>query len=444
MRPVRIESLAILRMSGPLMLAGVGQTLVDATDVAILAHYGVTEAAAVALADGIYEVLLVLVLGLAAGLQIVLARRAGQGSREAVGAAFAAGLRLMLGAALAVFLLVRLTAPLATAWLVSDGDVRAATDAFLRVIGLGAGFEALVLLFGAFYVGLGRTRVIALATAVLVATNVVLDYALVFGELGCPELGIAGSAWGSVAAEAAALLVFLVFALARGDARAFGLFRPRGWDRALVRRISVLSTPAALEALVETARWCLFFLIVERMGEVPLAASNLVYCCYSVLVIPVEGVSEAACSLVSRILGEGRGSRLRALLLRSMSIGYAASLPLALVALAWPTRVLWLFTDEPGLVESSVAALRVAGLALLLVPAGELLLAAVEGTGDTRGTLAIEVVVGLMVLCHAWVTGLLLDLPLAVVWLFAPCGWAIRSLLALIRLRGEVWRGIEV
>ena len=131
---VRITPGAILRMSYPLMLAGIGRTLVEATDVAILAHYGVTEAGAVALADSIYEVLLVLVLGLAGGLQIVLTRRAGQGSREGVGAAFAVGLRLMLAASLVVFLLVRLTAPLVTGLLVSDEDVRAAADAFLRVI----------------------------------------------------------------------------------------------------------------------------------------------------------------------------------------------------------------------------------------------------------------------------------------------------------------------
>jgi MATE family, multidrug efflux pump len=441
---VRITSGAILRMSYPLMLAGVGHTLVDATDVAILAHYGVTEAGAVALADALYEVLLVLVLGLAGGLQIMLARRAGQGSREGVGAVFAVGLRMMLVAALLVFLLVRLSARPVTDWLVSDPGVGAATHAFLRLIVLGVGFEALGFLFGALYVGLGRTRILMISTGVLVATNIVLDYVLVFGKLGFPELGIEGSALGSVVAEGASFLVLLGFALWRGDVRTYGLLRLRGWDKPLVRRITILSTPAALEALVETTRWFVLFLIVERMGEVPLAASNLVYCCYVVLVIPVEGISEALGSLVSRVLGEGRSTRVRALLLRSMSIGYAVSGPLALLALLAPEWILRVFTDEPGLVEASVAALRITGLALLLAPAGELLLAAVEGTGDTRGTLRIELVVSLLVLCHAWLAGLVLDQPLAIVWLFAPFGCALSSLLALHRLRSDVWRTLEV
>ena len=306
------------------------------------------------------------------------------------------------------------------------------------------GFEALCFLFGALYVGLARPRILMLATFVLVVTNVTLDYALVFGNLGCPELGIEGSAWGSVVAEAASFLVLLVFALRRGDVRTYGLLRLRGWDAAVARRISILSTPVALEALVETVRWFLFFLIVERMGEYPLAASNLVYCCYTVLVIPVEGISEAVSSLVSMILGEGRASRVRALLVRSMSIGYAVSVPLALLAFWAPERVLWLFTDEPELVEASVGALRAVGVALLLVPAGELLLAGVEGTGDTPGTLRIELFVGMTVLCYAWVTGLVLDQPLAIVWLFAPVAWATCSLLALLRLRSEAWRSIEV
>ena len=88
----------------------------------------------------------------------MLARRAGQGSRAGVGAAFAVGLRLMLAACLVVFLLVRLAGPFVTDFLVSTDAVRTATDAFLRVIVLGVGFEALGLLLGAFYVGIGRPQ----------------------------------------------------------------------------------------------------------------------------------------------------------------------------------------------------------------------------------------------------------------------------------------------
>jgi putative MATE family efflux protein len=435
---------AIWRVSYPLILAGVGETLIDATDVAILAHYGVTEAGAVALADAIYETFLVLVLGLLAGLQVVLARRAGQGSQAAVGAAFRAGLRLLLMASVVVFLLVRVAGPQMTGLLVSSDRVREAADVFLRVIVLGVGFEAVNLLLGTLYVGLGRTRILMVSTGVLVVTNVVLDYALVFGRFGCPELGIEGSAWGSVAAEAASFLVLAGYALVRGDARAYGLFRLRGFDRVLARRIALLSTPASLELLVETVRWFLFFVIVERMGEVPLAASNLVYTCYAVLLIPIEGIAETTCSLASRILGEGRATRLRALLLRSISIGYATSVPLALLAFLFPERILWIFTDDPGLVSASVEALRVAVLGLLLVPVGGLLIAALEGAGDLQGTLRIEFMVAAVVLLYGWVTALVLEQPLAVVWFFAPAGWGLAILLALVRLRSEAWRGIEV
>src|SRR5262245_8586990 len=366
---------AIWRVSYPLIFAGVGETLIDVTDVTILAHYGVTEVGAVALADAIHEAFLVLVLGLAAGIQIVLARRVGQGSREGIGAAFRVGLRMMAASALLVFLLVRFAGPRITELLVASDGVRIGASIYLRVVALGAGFVAVNLLMGALYVGLGRTRILLVSTAVLVLTNAVVDYALVFGRLGCPELGIEGSAWGTVAAEVASFLVVILPARLHGDARAYGLFRARGWDRALARRIARISTPAALEAWIEAVRWFLLFVIVERMGELPLAASNLVYTCYAVLLIPTEGIAEATCSLASRVLGEGRASRLRALLLRSMWIGYGLSAPLALLALALPDRILWILTDDPALAAARAAALRVEGISLFLVPAGGLLLA---------------------------------------------------------------------
>ncbi len=440
----RITTGGIWGLAYPIILAGVGETLVDVIDVAFLAHYGVIEAGAVALADALYETVLVLVLGLIEGSQVLLARRAGQGSPREVGAVFRQSARLLALAALLVFAVVRALGPFVTSAAISSPEVRAAADDFLRVIVLGVPFEAANLLFGVLYIGLGRTRILMVATGVLAATNIVLDYGLVFGNLGLPELGIAGAAWATVTAECAAFLVFVAFALARGDVRRFGLVPGFNWDRALARRITLLSTPAALGLLVETLRWFLFFTIVERLGEYPLAGSNVLYSCYALLAIPIEGLSEATCSLVSRVIGQGRSTRLRPLLRRSLGLAWAVSAPLVLLTVALPRYALLPFTDDPQLIAQCAGALRVVGLALLVIGPGELLLAAVEGTGDTRATFRIECLAGALILGYVWVAGPLLEQPLAVVWLFLPAGWVLSVALASARLRSEGWRDLRI
>ncbi len=435
---------SIWRVSYPVILAGVGQAVLEATDVAFLAHYGVVEAGAVAIADSIYELLLVGALGLIDGIQVVLARRAGRGSTAGVGAVFRQGCRLLLLASLAVFLLVKVAVPPCLGLAVSSAPVREAADAFLQVVVFGVLFEVGHHLLAVLYIGLGRTRVLIASSAILAGTNVFLDYALIFGHFGFPEMGIVGSAWGTAIAECAAFLFLAGYAVARGDLRAFRLMPGKGWDAPLTRRLLAISTPAALEGLVETGRWLLLFTIVERLGEVALGVSSVVYSCYCLLIIPLEGIAEAVCSGVSGMIGEGHASRIGTLLRRSISLGYALVAVPALLAMVAPELVLAAFTDDPDLVAGAVAPLRVVSLALLLVAPGEMLLGALVGTGDTRGAFRIQAIHAAAVLAFVYAAGILLRQGEAVIWLFVPLGWILRVALSGARLRGEAWRSVEV
>ena len=76
---VRITSGSLWAISFPIMIAGVSETVVDVTDAIFLGHYGITELGAVALADSIYLMLVVFAIGLADGMQVLIARRAGEG-----------------------------------------------------------------------------------------------------------------------------------------------------------------------------------------------------------------------------------------------------------------------------------------------------------------------------------------------------------------------------
>ncbi len=66
-------------------------------------------------------------------------------------------------------------------------------------------------MFRGLYIGITRTKVLTMNAVVMALVNVVLDYALVFGELGLPEMGVRGAALASVIAEG--FFVALLFAL---------------------------------------------------------------------------------------------------------------------------------------------------------------------------------------------------------------------------------------
>ncbi|HKJ70456.1 MAG TPA: MATE family efflux transporter, partial [Gammaproteobacteria bacterium] len=264
-------------LSYPLIVAAVSETVVEVTDTAFLARYGLTELAAIGLAGALYAVALFPVVGLVDGIQITVGRRAGEERPRALGQAFNQGAGLLLAAALLLIALVVLGLGPATAGLFTLPAVHAAVDDYLTIAILGLPFHALGLALSAFYVAIARTRVLIGATAALAVTNIVLDYGLIFGRLGLPELGMQGAALASVAAEAAAFAWLLADAARRGYLRSHALFRPGRWDGALARRLLTLSAPVSADALVESLRWFAFFVLIERLGEATLARANIVY-----------------------------------------------------------------------------------------------------------------------------------------------------------------------
>jgi MATE family multidrug resistance protein len=437
------ETLRLWPMSVPILFAVTSEALVHVVDTWFLARVGPTEVGAVAIADGLLDLGAVLPLAVVDALQIVVARRAGAGQDAEVGKAFDQAMVLLVGLSLALTAALALLAGPLTAAVVSSPGVGAAVTQFVGIASLGLVFSAANFGYGALLTSLGQTRGLIGATVVLVVTNAVLDWMLVLGNAGMPALGVRGSAIGTVLAEAATF-VFLTWHVLRAfDRKRYGLFRSFGWNAALARRLAWTSAPVAGQAVVEVARWFVFFLIVERMGEQALAVSSVVYATYAVFCIPTEALSETVCSVSSRLAGEGDAARIGRVVQRLTAGSYLLSLPLVAVAFVAPEAVLaWLATEalDPA---AGAAPLRVVCLAMAVVVPGQLWMSALVGTGDTAAAFVVEVVLTAAMLGVA-ITAALGGMPLAVGWSSLGLAWLAALGLSWGWLRLGYWRRLEV
>lgn len=441
---IRGTSKSLWRISLPLIFAGFSESVVDVTDAIFLAHYGLVELGAIAIADSFYELLIVATMGLVEGLQIVISRRAGQEDAEGIGRTFQQGLYLLGISSLFTFLVLRFVFPTLTPVLVESGEVRSAVDAFLRIIAFNVLFDAANFAYGAFYVGIGRTRILVSATIVLACTNIVLDYLLIFGKMGFPSMGIEGAAIASLTAELTTLVFVTVYTWRLGHIRRFKLFARRGWDTGLTRRLLRLSSPVVLDGLVAALQWSVFFVLVERLGPAALAASNIVYTSHVVLWISLDGLSDAMSTSTGNLLGQERADRISKLLRAGISQAYLLVLPVAALTLVFPEGILSVFTTEAEEVMDSIASLRVVGLALLVAVPAEMLMGAISGSGDTRSIFRIECTVSLFVVAYTWVATMVCAWPLPVVWLSLVLAWVLRLALSYQHMRTRSWSGIEV
>lgn len=435
---------SIWGISFPIIIAGFSETVVDVTDTIFLAHYGITELAAVGLAATIFGVTLFLTLGLVDGMQIVIARRAGEERLTAIGEVFNQGLYLLTLAALAMILFILFIVPLITVDLLASENIHKEVNAYLQITAYALLFQSFNLAYSAFYVGISRTKVLIAATAILAVVNIVLDYALIFGNLGFVEMGIEGAAVASLSAEIAAFVYLTADVIWRGYNRSYNMLRFTKWKNTLSKRLISISTPISLEALVDMTKWFLFFIIIERLGEQELAMASIIFSCYAMLLITTDSFSESVCSMVSNLIGQQKVQQLTLLIRRTIILSYATVFPMLILTLLFPEYILAIFTTDVEMVAASINSLMVIVLAVLIAVPGEAYYSAIVGTGDTRAVLIIQIIITFFMLTFAYIAAFVLQLELEYIWLAEVFGWLVCLSLSWALFSSGFWQRLKI
>ena len=108
-----------------------------------------------------------------------------------------------------------------------------------------------------------------------------------------------------------------------------------------------------------------------------------------------------------------------------------------------PEQVLTLFTSDPALIAQSADALQVLALSLFLIVPASVLLAAIEGAGDTPSLLWFEIAVSLTVIGVVYLMAIVWQQALAIVWLGEVTGWLLALILSCLWLRRGYWHDLE-
>ena len=209
----------ILKISFPVLMSLLMEHLIGLTDTAYLGRVGEVELGACALAGVYYLVIYMLGFGFSVGAQVMMARRHGSGEHRRMGEVFNQGLLFMLGFAALMFVLSHLYSPALLSRLIESEAVLQATNDYIYWRVFGFFFSFVGLMFRAFFVSTTHTRTLTVNSLVMVGTNVVLNYVLIFGKLGLPALGISGAAIASSVSEAVSTVFFLIYTLRRVDYR---------------------------------------------------------------------------------------------------------------------------------------------------------------------------------------------------------------------------------
>ncbi|MBA4357676.1 MAG: MATE family efflux transporter [Desulfovibrio sp.] len=446
-----------LQIGAPLMVSMGSSTLMQFTDRVFLGRHSVAEIAAAVPAGIASFLFLGFFMGVASCVGVLVAQYVGACRPERVGPALWQGVWFSLASAVLLAGLAFLGGPL-FAWAGHPAAVRGLETDYFFILTLGSGFAVLATALSGYFSGLGRTVPVMLVNLAGAAANIPLDYALIFGRWGAPELGIRGAAMATVAGSAITCLLFLALILCSPEARKrhkiATLPRP---EPEMLRRLLRIGLPAGVQFFLDILALTGFSLLVGRLGMVELSATNIAFSINSLTYLPVIGLSIAASILVGRSQGQGRpdiAQRATGNILR-LSLGWMWAMGLIFVLLPGP--LLDLFETTPGVAplpgDPAFAEIRSAGVVLLRYVALYSLIdgisivyfGALKGAGDTRFVMLTMLAASLGVLIlPTWALVATGIGGLHGPWLCLTAYIAVLALTFALRYRGGTWRHIKV
>ena len=153
--------------------------------------------------------------------------------------------------------------------------------------------------------GRRKTSVVMCVNVISVVINIVLDYGLIFGNWGLPELGITGAALATLLARGCDIVMYSV--LMYRDSRRLKIPLAAEWmpDRSLLLKYLRYGFPSGLHYFMDNSAFLLFLFIVGSLNRDAMAATNLAFSVNSLIFVPLLGFGTAVQTLVGHHIGAG-------------------------------------------------------------------------------------------------------------------------------------------
>ena len=406
----------IWRVAYPILISLVMEQMIGLTDTAFLGRVGEVELGASAIAIIYYMVLFMIGFGFSLGAQIIIGRRNGEGNFLATGKIFWTGLYFVLGLAGGLIVLSEIFSPWLMGLMVSSEAIYDAALSYVRWRLPGMAFAFVTTMFRAFYVGTTQTKTLTLNSVVMVVSNILFNWILIFGKFGCPALGITGAAIGSSLAELVSLIFFVVYTRLRCDRRKYGLDKAARFEMAELKAMMPVCTWTMIQHTISISTWFIFFLYIEHLGERALAVSNITRSVSGLMWVVLQAFSATCSTLVSNIIGEGHQEKVMSLVKRIMKLSYGLVSAMILGFCLFPEAIARIYTDIPDLIHASVPAMVVMSSSYFLAVGGQVFFLAVSGTGSTKTAFRLELIALVVYMLYCSVIIGMLKLDVAICW----------------------------
>ena len=428
---------SLLRVSMPLMVSGFIQSVVLLTDSAFLSRYSTLAFDAVGNAGLLFITCFMILVGFGDGTQIILARRIGEKKTEQLAHVFTTALLIQSMIAIVLFTILFFIAP---NWLVSiseQQDIASLQGDFLSIRSFAFFPSCIFLIVQAYFLAKGKTWPVLFSAILTALSNVLLDYSLIFGNFGLPEMGVKGAALASTCSDLIGMTSMgILFVLDRE----FRLFKLKTFSILSAKNILKISSPLMLQGSIALGTWTLFFIMLEQRGVFELTVSQNIRSIYFLAFVPVWGFAGTTKTYVSQYLGSGKTELIPQLQRRIQLLTTLFLIVTFHGAVLYPELLVSWINPEEAYIEKSASILRLISLSIILYGLISVYYQTIQGSGNTFYSMCIELstVVIYVSACHLFIN--IFSFDIYWIWTVEYIYFGVIGIMSILYLRNSNWK----
>jgi len=434
-----VTSLAI-----PVVLTQISITAMQMVDSVMVGRLGGTELAAVGLGGIWHWTLACFFVGSMNAVQTFVSQHHGAGEARACGGWTWQGMYALAPLVAVGSLLLFASAGQLMIWVGPSAELEPLARGYLRARALGIVPLTMAVAVSSFFRGIGDTRTPLYTTIIANLVNVVLDYGLIFGALGLPQLGVVGAGLATAIAETVYLVAGLCF-LWRSPIRKEFSTRIVWPELGKIRRLLRTGLPIGGQWGLEMASFAAFTAIVVRMGDAQMAASQVFIVVLSMSFMQAIGIGIAVSTLVGRYIGAEDLESVEKSFRSGIGLALVLAALIAAIIVAFPEALLALFSKDRGVIAAGLPLLLLGALFQVFDAVAIIADGALRGAGDTRWPLWVRFALSWCVfLPLAYLFGIAMGGGLVGAWLGGLVQVALLAGALVWRFRSGAWREIEI
>lgn len=388
---------ATLSLGLPLIGSHLMQMVPGLTDTIMLGWYGVDELAASVLAHSLFFIILIVGSGFAITVMPMVASAAAIDDKTSVRRSVRMGLWISIIYSI-FFIPILLFSENVFLILGQEEHLAKSAQTYLRIAGWSIVPGLLIMVLKSFFSALERPNVVLLSLIIGGLVNIVLNYTLIFGNFGMPELGLTGAAIATLVTTILSILILLYFCLFKDEYSSYLIFN-NIWriDIEAFKEVFKLGLPVGITMLAESGLFSATAVMMGWLGTNSLAAHGIAIQISGITFMIYLGLANAGTVRVGRAVGREDNSGLKLASISVIILTIGAVLIVAFTFLSVPKPLLMLFlspshVDTPSIILIGVPLLAIAAIFQIADGLQVVVLGLLRGLKDTAIPMVITTI----------------------------------------------------